>query len=110
MQDPPPRQMRGDKKKRQEARERQWKASPSSDGVVAGVILISAVLAFSRGFVRETMSIAAWVAAAVVAFMFAPDVVPLINEVPYLGDFIGTSCEPGHPSPPSPPFSSWRSW
>ena len=42
------------------------------DGVVAGVILISAVLAFSRGFVRETMSIAAWVAAAVVAFMFAP--------------------------------------
>ncbi len=65
------------------------------DGVVAGVILISAVLAFSRGFVREAMSIAAWVAAAVVAFMFAPDVVPLINEVPYLGDFIGTSCELG---------------
>jgi membrane protein required for colicin V production len=42
------------------------------DGAVAGVILISAVLAFSRGFVREAMSIVAWIAAAVVAFWFAP--------------------------------------
>jgi membrane protein required for colicin V production len=31
------------------------------DGVVAGVILISAVLAYSRGFVREAMSIAGWI-------------------------------------------------
>jgi membrane protein required for colicin V production len=65
------------------------------DGAVAGVILISAILAFSRGFVREAMAIVAWIAAAVVAFWFAPDVVPLIAEVPYLGDFIGSSCELG---------------
>ncbi len=65
------------------------------DGVVAGAILISAVLAYSRGFVREVMSIAGWIAAAVVAFIFAPDVVPLLNEVPYVGDFIGDSCELG---------------
>lgn len=65
------------------------------DGVVAGVILISAVLAFSRGFVREVMAIAAWIVAGVAAFVFAPDVVPLMNEVPYLSDFIGTSCELG---------------
>jgi membrane protein required for colicin V production len=65
------------------------------DGVVAGVILISAVLSFSRGFVREAMAIAAWIVAGVVGFMFAPDVVPLMAEVPYLGDFIGNSCELG---------------
>jgi membrane protein required for colicin V production len=65
------------------------------DGVVAGAIVISAVLAYSRGFVREVMSIAGWIAAAVVAFIFAPDVMPLLNEVPYLGDFIGDSCELG---------------
>ena len=41
------------------------------------------------------MSIAGWIAAAVVAFIFAPDVVPLLNEVPYVGDFIGDSCELG---------------
>jgi membrane protein required for colicin V production len=53
------------------------------------------VLSFSRGFVREAMAIVAWIAAGVVAFWFAPDVVPLIAEVPYLGDFIGNSCELG---------------
>jgi membrane protein required for colicin V production len=65
------------------------------DAVVAGAILISAVLAYSRGFVREVMSILGWIGAAVVAFLFAPNVLPLMNEVPYLGDFIGGSCELG---------------
>lgn len=65
------------------------------DAVVAGAILISAVLAYSRGLVREVMSILGWVAAAVVAFIFAPRAVPLMNEIPYLGEFIGGSCELG---------------
>jgi membrane protein required for colicin V production len=65
------------------------------DGVVAGIILVSAVLAYSRGFVREIMSILGWVGAAIVAFIFAPNALPLMNEVPYLGDFIGGSCELG---------------
>ncbi|MEM7394524.1 MAG: CvpA family protein, partial [Verrucomicrobiota bacterium] len=33
------------------------------DGVVIAVVLISAILAMFRGFVREVLSIAAWVAA-----------------------------------------------
>ena len=41
------------------------------DGVVAGVIIISAILAYSRGFMREVLSIAGWIAAAIVAFLFA---------------------------------------
>ena len=42
------------------------------DAVVAGVIILSAVLAYSRGFVREAMAIAGWIGAAVLAFIFAP--------------------------------------
>ena len=34
------------------------------DGVVAGVIILSALLAYSRGFVREGMAILGWVLAA----------------------------------------------
>lgn len=65
------------------------------DGVVAGVIIISAILAYSRGFLREVLSIAGWAAAAIVAFLFAARAQPLIMEIPYVGDFIGASCEMG---------------
>ena len=63
------------------------------DGVVAVVVVVSALLAYSRGLVREVMAIAGWVAAAVLAFIFAPQVEPLIKEAPLIGDFIGDSCE-----------------
>jgi len=63
------------------------------DGVVGVVVIISAVLAFSRGFVRETLTIVGWVAAAVVAYIFAPQAEPLMKEVPILSDVISGSCE-----------------
>lgn len=63
------------------------------DGVVALLIIISALLAYSRGVVRETMAIAGWVVAAVLGFIFAPLVEPLIREIPVLGAFIAGSCE-----------------
>ena len=63
------------------------------DGVVAGVIVVSAILAYSRGLVREGMAIAGWIGAAVAAFVFAPAAQPLIKEIPVLGDFLGDSCE-----------------
>ncbi|ARE39990.1 Colicin V production protein [Rhodovulum sp. P5] len=63
------------------------------DGGVAAIILLSAVLAYSRGFVREVMAIAGWIIAAIVAFTFAPEAEPLMREIPYLGDFIAGSCE-----------------
>ena len=63
------------------------------DGVVALVILVSAILAYSRGFVREGMAIVGWGAAAVIAYLFAPRFVPLIKEIPVLRDFIADSCE-----------------
>ncbi|MWD29995.1 CvpA family protein [Aquicoccus sp. SCR17] len=63
------------------------------DAVVAVVIVLSALLAYSRGFVREALAIAGWVAAAILAFLFAPQVEPLVKEIPVLGDFISDSCE-----------------
>jgi membrane protein required for colicin V production len=65
------------------------------DGVVVFVVFVSAILAYSRGLVREILSIAGWVVAALVAFTFAPQAHPLIREIPYLGDFIGSSCQLG---------------
>ncbi|WOI57322.1 CvpA family protein [Palleronia sp. LCG004] len=63
------------------------------DGIVAGVIVISAILAYSRGFVREVMAIVGWIVAAIAAFVFAPVTRPLIVELPVVGDFLGDSCE-----------------
>ncbi|MFX0540292.1 CvpA family protein [Roseovarius sp. S4756] len=63
------------------------------DGVVALVIVLSALLAYSRGFVREALAIAGWIVAGILAFMFAPQVEPLIKEIPMVGDFIADSCE-----------------
>lgn len=65
------------------------------DGVVAGVIVISAILAYARGFVREVMAILGWIAAAVVAFLFAPNALPLMAELPYVGNLVGSSPELG---------------
>jgi membrane protein required for colicin V production len=63
------------------------------DAVVAVVILISSLLAYSRGLVRETLAILGWIAAGVLAFIFAPQVEPLIREIPVVGEFLGDSCE-----------------
>ena len=63
------------------------------DGVVALVIILSALLAYSRGFVRESLAIAGWIVAGIVAFLFAPQLEPLVKEIPVVGDFISDSCE-----------------
>lgn len=63
------------------------------DAGVAIIVLLSGVLAYSRGFVRETMAILGWIGATVVAFIFADQVEPLVRQIPVIGDFIGDSCE-----------------
>jgi membrane protein required for colicin V production len=63
------------------------------DGVVALVVIVSALLAYSRGFVRESLAILGWIGAAILAFLFADRVQPLVRQIPVVGDFIGDSCE-----------------
>ncbi len=63
------------------------------DAGVAVIIIVSGILAYSRGFMREALAILGWIAAAVLAFILAPAVQPLVREIPYLGSFLGESCE-----------------
>ena len=63
------------------------------DGVAAVVIILSALLAYSRGFVREALLIGGWIAAAILGYLFADQIRPILNTVPILGDFIGDQCE-----------------
>ncbi|MCM2560948.1 CvpA family protein [Lutimaribacter sp. EGI FJ00015] len=63
------------------------------DGVVALIIVVSALLAYARGFVREALAIAGWIVAGILAFIFAPQVQPLVKEVPMVGAMLADSCE-----------------
>ena len=49
------------------------------DIIVVAVVLISAVLAMVRGFVREVLSVASWVVAAGAAYLLYPHVLPLVQ-------------------------------
>ena len=46
---------------------------------VGVLVLISAILAMVRGFVREVLSVASWAAAAAAAYFFYKPVVPLVQ-------------------------------
>jgi membrane protein required for colicin V production len=63
------------------------------DGGAALIILVSSILAFSRGLVREMMAILGWIGAAIAAYYFAPGVQPLVKELPVVGEFLADSCE-----------------
>ncbi|MAI58949.1 MAG: colicin V production CvpA [Rhodobacteraceae bacterium] len=63
------------------------------DGAIFLIVLLSALLAYARGIVREIMAILGWIAAAFVAFIFAPQVKPLVKEIPIIGPIISDSCE-----------------
>ena len=52
--------------------------SPADIAVIA-IIGLSALLAFARGFVREVLSIASWIGAAVVAYLAFPHAQPHVR-------------------------------
>ena len=62
------------------------------DAGVAVIVLISAILAYSRGFTRELFAIAGWVVAIVVAYYVAPVLDPLMREAPVIGPVLAESC------------------
>ncbi|HEX3972083.1 MAG TPA: CvpA family protein [Stellaceae bacterium] len=51
------------------------------DFAVIGVIILSGYFAYSRGFVREALSIAAWINASFIALYTFPYVLPLFEKV-----------------------------
>lgn len=52
------------------------------DGILLGITLVSGVLAMVRGFSREVLSVASWIAAGAAAFMFYKQATPLVQ--PYV--------------------------
>jgi membrane protein required for colicin V production len=52
------------------------------DLAVLGIVLVSALLSMMRGFTREVLAIASWIAAAAAAYYFYPAVVPYLT--PYI--------------------------
>ncbi|MEM7505491.1 MAG: CvpA family protein [Pseudomonadota bacterium] len=62
------------------------------DGGVAVVVLLSGILAYSRGLTREVFAIGGWIAAAALAFYLTPIVEPLMREAPFVGPFLADSC------------------
>jgi membrane protein required for colicin V production len=50
------------------------------DMIVIGVVLISALLAALRGFTREVLAIGSWALAALAAYVFHPQAIPLVQQ------------------------------
>jgi membrane protein required for colicin V production len=50
------------------------------DIILLGVMLISGLLAMVRGFIREVLSIASWAAAAIVAALGFPKLLPIVQQ------------------------------
>lgn len=65
------------------------------DAAVAAIVLLSAILAYGRGFTREVLAIAGWVGAAVIGYIFAPQLRPMIAQVPVLDTFVADNCDLG---------------
>ncbi|MEM1343024.1 MAG: CvpA family protein [Pseudomonadota bacterium] len=62
------------------------------DGGVGAIALVSAIMAYSRGFTREILAITGWLVAAAAAAFLTPMVEPLVREIPVVGGFLGSSC------------------
>jgi len=63
------------------------------DGVAVALLVLSTLLAYSRGFVREALAIGGWVAAIVLGYILADWVRPLLISAPVLDDFLADQCE-----------------
>ncbi len=50
------------------------------DGILLVIMLLSAILAMIRGFVREVLSIASWVAAACAAYLLYDKLLPYVQQ------------------------------
>lgn len=50
------------------------------DGILIGIMLVSAILAMVRGFSREVLSVVSWLAAAAAAFFFYKPLTPYVQQ------------------------------
>ena len=57
------------------------------------ILFVSSVLAYFRGLSREVFAIISWITAALIAFIIAPQLNPLINKVPIIKEILMDSCQ-----------------
>ena len=57
------------------------------------IIFLSSILAYFRGLSREILAIVSWVTAALLAFIMAPQLDPLINKIPIVKEILIDSCQ-----------------
>ena len=63
------------------------------DLLVLIIVLLSGTLAYFRGLVRESISIAGWIISALLAFNFANQVEPMLRSAPLIGEYLQKSCD-----------------
>ena len=63
------------------------------DLLVLIIVLLSGTLAYFRGLVRESISIAGWIISALLAFNFANQVEPMLRSAPLIGEYLKKSCD-----------------
>ena len=63
------------------------------DAISLLIIFVSAILAYFRGLSREILAIASWITAALLAFIIAPQINPLINQIPIVKEVLIDSCQ-----------------
>ena len=52
-----------------------------ADWLIAGVVVLSALISIVRGFVREALSLLVWVVAFVIAFFFSEKLAPMLANL-----------------------------
>ena len=62
------------------------------DGVILAIVIVSSLLAYSRGLVRELMSIAAWIIAAFLAYFFCSRSFTICSRNSLYGPILSDSC------------------
>ena len=62
------------------------------DGVVLVLVILSGLHAYSRGLVIEIIKLICWVGAFIIAFIFAPQVMPLLKNLPNIGSYLFEDC------------------
>jgi membrane protein required for colicin V production len=63
-----------------------------ADGIVALILLVSGMLAWSRGFTREALAIGGWILAGFAALYLAQYAEPLLHEIPSVGPMLAGKC------------------
>tara|TARA_A100001011_G_C14104193_1_gene754140 strand:+ start:158 stop:739 length:582 start_codon:yes stop_codon:yes gene_type:complete len=56
------------------------------------IIIISMILSFSRGLIRECYTVLAWILSFFASVQFGPIILPLILKVPFLEEFLLGNC------------------